>query len=351
MKAYVLHGVNDIRLEEVDKPGPGKGEVLLKVMACGVCGSDIPRIYQNGAHNMPLIPGHEFSGIIEEIGEGVSEKLAGKRAGVFPLIPCRECKPCRDNLYEMCRSYDYLGSRSDGAYAEYVKVREWNIIELPDSVSYEAAAMLEPISVALHAIRRVDLNKKDRIAVCGMGTIGQLILMILISSGYSEIYSIGKGSAQKERACSSGLLNDRYCDTRKEDTKSWIREKAGDIDVYFECVGKNETLSLGVECAAPRGRIVTVGNPYSDMTLDRDIYWKILRNQLTVSGTWNSSFTHDKDDDWHKVIDMMQSGLILPERLITHRLSLSDLEKGLHIMRDRTEDYCKVMMTAETGID
>ena len=346
MKAYVLHGVNDIRLEEVERPGPGEGEVLIRVMACGICGSDIPRIYQNGAHNMPLIPGHEFSGIVEETGSGVSKRLKGKRAGIFPLIPCMECDPCKEGLHEMCRSYDYLGSRSDGAFAEYVKVPEWNMIELPDGVSYEAAAMLEPLSVAVHAIRRAAVRPGDRIAVCGMGTIGQLVTMVLIKSGYTDIYAIGKGSAQKDRAEASGLFCGRYCDTTKEDASGWIKDKAGSIDLFFECVGKNETLSLGVDSASYGGRIVTAGNPYSDMTLERDTYWKILRNQLTVTGTWNSSFTHSDGDDWHYAIGMLEKGLIDPERLITHRLSLDSLEKGLWLMRDKSGDYCKVMMTA-----
>ena len=116
MKAQVLYGIGNIKLTNVDEPVPRKGEALVRVMCCGICGSDIPRIYKSGAHNMPIIPGHEFSGVVEECKD--KPALVGKRVGVFPLIPCRECSQCRAGHYEMCENYDYLGSRSDGGFAE-----------------------------------------------------------------------------------------------------------------------------------------------------------------------------------------------------------------------------------------
>ena len=182
MKAYVLHGPNDIRYEEMDVPTPAKGEVLVEVKAAGVCGSDIPRIYQTGAHKHPLIPGHEFAGVVSGIGEGVGGEWIGKRVGIFPLIPCGKCGPCQNKQYEMCRNYDYVGSRRDGAYAEYVTVPAANLIELPDKVSFEAAAMLEPMAVAVHAMRRVSIKAEDIVVICGVGTIGTLLLMYLMEA-------------------------------------------------------------------------------------------------------------------------------------------------------------------------
>ena len=132
MKAWVLNKVGEIKFEEVDRPVPKEGEVLLRVRAAGICGSDIPRVYQTGAHRMPLIPGHEFSGAVEEVGLGVDPKWGGKAVGVFPLIPCRKCEPCKAGHFELCRSYDYVGSRRDGAFAEFVTVPAANLLELPD---------------------------------------------------------------------------------------------------------------------------------------------------------------------------------------------------------------------------
>ena len=115
------------------------------------------------------------------------------------------------------------------------------------------------------------------------------------------------------------------------------------VDVFFECVGKNETLKQAVALTGAAGRIMLVGNPASDMTLEKEIYWKILRNQLTVMGTWNSSFTHSHEDDWHYVLEQLKTRRINPSEFITHRFPLEELDKGLEIMRDKKEDYGKVM--------
>ena len=345
MKAYVLHGANDIRYEEVEKPVAKNGEVIVAVKAVGICGSDIPRIYQTGAHVHPLIPGHEFAGRVVEIGSGVDPKWKDKAVGVFPLIPCGECVPCKHKQYEMCRHYNYLGSRCDGGFAEYVAVPERNLIELPFGVSYEQAAMLEPMSVAVHCMRRISPKKDDKVFVYGLGTIGLLLVMFLKESGIENLYVIGNKEFQKSNILKLGIDEGNYCDSKVIDVTGWIMEKTHSIgaDCIFECIGKNETVSKCIENAAPAGKVMLVGNPYSDMALDKNIYWKILRNQLTLTGTWNSSFICEEDDDWHYVVNKIANGLVKPEELISHRFSLEGLEKGMQIMRDKSEDYVKVM--------
>jgi L-iditol 2-dehydrogenase len=120
-------------------------------------------------------------------------------------------------------------------------------------------------------------------------------------------------------------------------------------DVFFECVGSNEVASLAVDCAAPAGSVCFVGNPHSDMMFEKNVYWKILRNQLTINGTWNSSFlgADAPDDDWHYVLGRLEKGSVSPEKLITQRYSLEDIHKGFELMRDKTEDYVKVMYVKE----
>ena len=124
MKAWVLSDIGNICLNDVDVPNPGPEEVLIRVQAAGICGSDIPRIYESGAHMMPLVTGHEFSGVVEGIGKKASPFWMRKRVGIFPMIPCGHCRPCVTGHPEMCRDYDYIGSRRDGAFAEYVTVPE-----------------------------------------------------------------------------------------------------------------------------------------------------------------------------------------------------------------------------------
>lgn len=358
MKAWVLHGVNDFRYEEHREPVPADDEVLVHVRAVGICGSDIPRVYQTGAHVHPLVPGHEFAGEVVGLGENADDKWNGKRVGIFPLIPCGECAPCRSKQYEMCRNYSYLGSRRDGAFTDYVAVPEANLIELPDNVTYEQAAMLEPMSVAVHAMRRgfVLSEGKDvselTVAVCGLGTIGLLLTMFLRQAGIQNILAIGNKEFQKKQVLELGLSAEQYCDCRKSDAQEWINtvtDGAG-VDIFFECVGKNETVRQAVESTMPAGSIVFVGNPYSDMCFEKNVYWKILRNQLKITGTWNSSFTHENTDDWHYVLDCLRKKTVAPECMISHTYSMEQLIDGFHIMRDKTEDYVKIMAVNKTEL-
>lgn len=345
MKAWVLHQINDLRFEKLEIPVPAAREVLVKVQAAGICGSDIPRIYQTGTYSYPLIPGHEFSGVVEELGEGVDNSWLNRRVGIFPLIPCSSCIPCRNEQYEMCRRYSYLGSRRDGGFAEYAAVPVQNLIGLPDCVSFEEAAMLEPMAVAVHAMRRACPAVSDTAVICGLGTIGLLLLMFLREAGVKNILAAGNKDFQKQMALRQGLPADNYCDTRSRDAGSWIMERTegAGADIFFECVGKNETYAAAVQSTAPAGKVLLLGNPHSSMHLEKDVYWKILRNQLTVTGTWNSSFIHHPDDDWHYVLERLTHRRISPASLITHRFPLERMEQGLEIMRDKTEDYIKIM--------
>lgn len=344
MKAYVLHGISDIRFEEVEKPHIRENEVLVKVKAVGVCGSDIPRIYVTGTYSYPLIPGHEFSGLVEAVGGETGQEWLGKRVGVFPLISCGECIPCKNKQYEMCRHYNYLGSRCDGGFAEYVAVPVWNLIELPEGVAFEEAAMLEPMAVAVHAIRQMDLKGQETAAVIGLGTVGILLTMFLREMGIKKILTVGNKDFQKEMVSKQGISAEDYCDSRQCQVDRWLQSAAGEkgIDVIFECVGKQETIIQAIENVMPGGRVQLVGNPASDILLGRNVYWKILRNQLTVKGSWNSSFTHDAEDDWHYVLERLAQRRVSPGQYITQKFSFERLEEGFHIMRDKSQEYVKV---------
>ena len=372
-KAWVLHEIGDIRLEDVDIPEPAENEVLVNVKAVGICGSDVPRVYETGAHRMPLIPGHEFSGVVVKTGAKVSADLEGMRGAVSPKIPCRKCEMCAKGETDLCLNYDYTGSRRDGAFGEYVCVPVDNLIELVDNISFEEGAMIEPLAVAANAVRTgcAGIDPSDngvKIAVCGMGTIGLMVVMLLMDMGFSDIYVIGNKDSQRDKAIDLGIRPENYCDMRTSDPVLWIKEKTKGVSVYFECVGSNESIRYGLETGAPKSRQILVGNPRSDMSFSRNTYWEILRKQMSIIGIWNSSYRKALDvgssrqegcsvnakgagtaqiDDWHYVLGRLEAGGINPSKLITHRFPLNDLEKGLLIMRDKTEDYCKIMICNE----
>ena len=164
MKAYVLNKIGDLSYQDVPKPELKKDWALIKVKAAGICSSDIPRIYERGTYHFPTIPGHEFAGDVVKVNGEKYTDIVGKRVSVFPLIPCGKCSQCKKKMYEMCENYDYIGSRRNGGFAEYVEVPVWNLIELGENISYESAALMEPLSVALHAIRKANISKNNSIA-------------------------------------------------------------------------------------------------------------------------------------------------------------------------------------------
>ena len=346
MKAYILEDVNNLKLQETKDPQLKSNEVLVEVKAAGICGSDIPRIYKTGAHKHPIIPGHEFSGIVKATNGIEDEKWIGKRVGVFPLIPCYNCSPCKNLHFEMCRNYSYLGSRRDGAFAEYVAVPVKNLIELPNNISFEVAAMLEPMSVAVHAIRLSKMIPSNNVVVCGLGTIGSMIALFLKKLGVSNLFLIGNKDIQHNNAKIIGVEDENFCDIRTKDVNRWIMESTNGegVDIFFECVGKNETINLAINNTSASGNIVLIGNPYSDITFNKKVYWLILRNQITINGSWNSCFTQNIDDDWHFVLNYLTENSLDVSFLISHKFSFEHLEKGLHIMRDKSEDYCKIMI-------
>jgi len=365
MKAWVLSKTGDIKLQNGDVPLMGQGEVRINVRACGICGSDIPRIYETGAHNMPLTPGHEFAGVVEAIGKDVDSYWLGSRVAVCPKIPCGKCINCKNDKPDGCTSYDYSGSRRDGAYAEYVNVPATQLLELPDNVTFEAGAMLEPLAVATNAVRRGCNNisyiapKNSTIVICGVGTIGLMVLMLLREMGYHNIFVIGNKDNQKKHAESLGVAAENFCDKRIDDPVTWLKDKSKGVDIFFECVGSNESINYALQTLGFESRLVLVGNPKSDMTFSRNTYWNILRNQIELIGIWNSSYSQyensQKDaneedyliDDWHYVLKLIENGKINPEQLISHRYAIEDLESGLIIMRDKLENYTKVMMVNE----
>lgn len=343
MYALNLHEVGDLRYEMVPIPKREPDEALLWVRACGICGSDIPRVYTKGTYHFPTIIGHEFAG---EIIEAEDLSLIGNGAAVFPLIPCGNCPACEDGYYAQCADYDYYGSRRDGAMSQYIAVKTRNLVILPKEVSYRAAAMCEPAAVSLHAFRKAKVHEGDTVVIFGVGPIALLFASWAREADAKHVVLAARSDERAEFARSLGFID--VINTEKRDVSAFVRSLTGGngADVCVEGTGSEEALETCLDCIKNFGRVVTVGNPVGDMHLSQDAYWKILRRELTIVGTWNSSFS-EQQNDWQDVIDAMRDKIIDPEALITHTFSLEEYEKAFHIMRDKTEPYCKVMFTMD----
>ena len=346
MKACVLHAVGDLRYEDVPLPEPKSGEVRIRVRACGVCGSDIPRIFSKGTYTFPTIPGHEFAGEIDGVGSHVDPALVGKRVAVFPLMPCRKCAPCAIGAYAQCEAYDYLGSRCNGAFAEYVCAPVWNLVIIPDAVSFEEAAMTEPAAVAVHALRQAGIDTGDMVAIWGAGPIGVMLAQWATTGGASNI--LLADIDPEKRAFAQNLKLGEVCDPRENDPKAILRQltEGRGADVVVEASGSSSAFEQCMLAARSFGRVVLMGNPAGDMKLSQQAYWAILRNELKIYGTWNSSFTALPRNEWQIVLEAMAENRFNVKPLITHRVSLDQLPEALSMMRDRTEFFSKVMFIA-----
>lgn len=343
MKANVLFGVNDLKYTDVALPILKTGEVLVKVKAAGICGSDVARVFKTGTYHFPTIIGHEFSGIVCDVKDSADVQWIGKHVSVFPLKPCFKCESCKNKKYELCSNYDYLGSRCDGGFAEYVAVPIWNLLEMPDTISFEAAAMMEPASVALHALKQSNFTKGDTVAIIGPGTIGMILSKLALLSGAKNVFLIGRTPEKLKFANSIGIVD--TCNSTQENVENWIKEKTNNlgVDISFEGTGVSTSLNICLNITKKSGKVVTLGNPHGDMTLDKATYWKILRNQLTLIGTWNSEF-NTEHSDWEQIKEYIIQGKLDLASLITHRLNFEQLLEGLNIMKNSNIYSNKIML-------
>lgn len=335
MKAYVLHGINDLRYDDIDMPDCPKGWAIIKVKAAGICSSDIARIFTKGTYHFPTIPGHEFSGIVDSVGDEKNSELIGKHVGIFPLIPCGECTQCKEKHYETCTNYDYLGSRRDGGFAEYVSVPIWNLLLLDNRIPFTSAAMLEPLSVALHATKQAGLEIGDTVAIVGSGMIGICAAQWAKKMRAKNVTIIGRNESKRCLVEKCGIEY-HICNDK---------DSIGQYDVVLEAVGSQSAIELSIHAAKPRGKIVFMGNPTGDVTLAQDTYWRILRKQLRIVGTWNSSYDGTNISDWTEAVNALKDSDVNVSPLISHIYTQAELKKGLELMRNHSEPYCKVMTT------
>lgn len=330
MKAYVLHGIGDLRCEDCPMPELRPGWALIKVSAAGICSSDIPRIFEKGTYHFPTSPGHEFCGVVERTANPEDSGWVGRRVGVFPLIPCMACPSCARGEYETCSNYDYVGSRRDGGFAEYAAAPVWNLIQLPGEISDVQGALLEPAAVALHAVRRADIRPHSSVCVVGTGGIGLLAGQWARRCGADRVVIKGRSCEKEALARRCGL---DYTGVTPEER----------FDRVIEAVGSSAALEESLTLAAPGGRVVLMGNPDGSKTLAQNVYWQILRKQLTLSGTWNSSHG-GVDSDWEASVRAIAQGALGVEKIVTHIVDKDDLPQALHMMRSRTGPFCKIVV-------
>ncbi|WBU39263.1 galactitol-1-phosphate 5-dehydrogenase [Homoserinibacter sp. YIM 151385] len=337
MTAVQMHGPGDLRVEQVEIPTPGPGEMLVAVAACGVCGSDIPRMNVNGAYRHPIICGHEFSGHVTQVADDVTAFQVGDLVSVPPLLPCRRCESCLEGHFSLCEDYDYFGSRRDGAYAQFVIVPEDNALKMPEGLDPRAAAMIDPSAIALHALLRTGVGPGSRVAVIGAGPIGLFAVQWARIKGATEILAVDLNEQKAAMAVEAGATH-----TANGDEEARAHAGKG-YDVVIESAGVPPTIALAVSLVARRGHAAFIGIPNSTVQLEKAVFSHFLRNEVTLHGSWNSFSAPFPGREWTESAERLASGELRWEFMITHELGLEALPETMKQLFDRSIFSSKVL--------
>ncbi len=346
MRAVVLHAVGELKYEQVAVPSLRPGTVRVRVGFCGVCGSDIPRCFEKGTYHFPTICGHEFAGTVESVAADVTDFRAGDRVAVFPLLWCGRCSACEAGRYAQCMDYGYLGSRSDGGFAEFVVAPARNLLRVPGNVSLEVASMTEPAAVALHALRRANREVfGSTLAIFGAGPIGILVAQWARAMGARSVLLFDILPAKLELARRMGFSG--VFDSRSADPVKVINEQtAGEgAHIAIEAAGVPATLNAAISVTRRGGATVMLGNPSGDAAIPAKLISQAMRREIDLAGTWNSDYSPTGNhDDWHAVMNAFASGQVDPAALITHNVGLGEAIPALQMMHARKEFFAKVLV-------
>ncbi len=324
MKAVRMYAPRDLRLEQVPVPEIKADEALIKIMAVGICGSDIPRINQYGAHVSPIIPGHEFSGQIVEAGSELKNFKVGDRVTVPPIMPCFKCEFCEQGHYSLCKDYKYFGSRNDGAFAQYLAVPEVNLLKIADNVSYEAGATTDPLANALHAIKRGGFKAGDKVCVMGVGAIGLFVLQYAKAKGAAKVVAVDVNDKKLEAARNCGA--DIAINGMDEDVaEQIIKATDGGADLCVDASGFPPAQHNAIMATAKHGTTVLLGISHKPLTLSEECVDWVMRGEKAIVGSWNSFSKPFPGWEWTHGVESLADGTIDAEKVITHKLRLEDV--------------------------
>ncbi|MGX7245570.1 galactitol-1-phosphate 5-dehydrogenase [Enterococcus quebecensis] len=340
MKALEVVGETKMILSELEKPQLATDKVRIKVAYCGVCGSDLPRYFAGGVHSFPQVLGHEFSGVVETVGANVTEMISGDRVAVAPLIPCGECDACQKGEPAMCSNYSFIGSREPGAMAEYVTVPAKNCVKVPEKLSLKEAALLEPLTVAIHGIERINLKAGVSVLVLGAGTIGLLTVLALRARGVGEITVADLNTKKLSMAQKIGA--DYIVDPNEQPLEEYFKDRELP-EVVIETAGSAFTQVQAIQLVKKRGKVSYVGTCTKEVVFSPEDFEKILRGELEITGSWMSYSAPFPGYEWLAGLRYMAEGEIDVKPLITGIYSLTDKEKPFDAINKKDSEQIKVL--------
>jgi L-iditol 2-dehydrogenase len=343
MKAIQIHGPRDARYEEVPDPKPGPDDVLVRVKAVAICGTDVELFegtmfyITSGLTKYPFIPGHEWSGEVVETGSNVTAFRPGDAVVGECSIGCRKCKRCQRGAYNLCADRSETGLlKQPGAMAEYICYPQHTLHKV-DGLSYEQAAFIEPTGIAVNPARKTRITPADRVAVMGPGPIGLFAVQVAKAYGAKQVILVGDSDFRLQAGLALGA--DAVADFRKGDVAEQVRlaTQGEMVDVVIEAVGRKSVWPLIASIVAPGARVAMTGlfaGEICDVNFD-----PLVVQEISVLGSLGAPGM------WPECISLHQRGLIRTDKIITHRLALADFVEAIEISQARAEGTIKVVLT------
>lgn len=308
MKAAVLYAKGDIRFDDFEEPQVGPGQVKVAVKAVGVCGSDLPRVWGDEAHYFPIVLGHEFSGVVTEVGEGVTRVAVGDHVSGAPLMPCMKCDVCQQGNYSQCKTYGFIGSRNQGAFGEYVVLPEANAVLLDPAVPFTVGAFIEPSTVGLHGLFCADYRAGEDVAILGGGTIG------LLTAQWCKIFgakSVSVFDIDEDRLAVARELGIDYTfNTLEEGYQQRALDATGGkgFGFVFETAGNPITMNIAFDIAGPKSSVCFIGNSHKTVSFDAKRFELMNRKEFKLTGSWMSFSAPFPGREWSLTAHYMATG-------------------------------------------
>ena len=341
MRCVVLTGNRQLEVKDRVESPLDIDSCRVRIDAAGVCSTDIHRGFEGGAYSYPLVMGHELAGTIVDVGASTANKRRlGEKVTIFPLLPCFHCEACIREAYMQCRNYDYYGSRRDGGFAEQLDIKSWNLIPVPEEVLIENAALTEPTSVVVHALTQLGVlpnpPRTGRMVILGAGFLGLLATDLLRqTSPELQVTVIDRNKGKLDKAAE---LNARTILIRDQSDWTTILDRhEAEYALVLEGTGAPVSFAASTRLAAPNGRVVWMGNISSDLILPANLVSQILRKELHIQGSWNSTYSGEAKSDWTHALELMRQGFG-PSRYVSRTIDLDGLPQTLHRLHQEKLD-------------
>lgn len=334
MKAAVVCANEDVRYMDYEEPQVSTGMVKIRVKASGICGSDIPRVLHHGVHFYPIVLGHEFSGEVVEIGEGVTKVQVGDKVTGAPLLPCLKCDDCQNGNYSLCKHYSFIGSRQQGSNADYVVIPERNAVPFDKSISYEQGAMFEPSTVALHGLTLNDYKGGEYVAVLGCGTIG------IFTAQWAKIFGAKKvvvfDISDERLALAKRMGADEVVNTSKDDFIAEAKAITGGkgYGYVFETAGQVPTMHMAFELAGNKANVCFIGTPHVDLTFTPKMWENMNRKEFRLTGSWMSYSAPFPGKEWGLTAHYFATGqLKYDPEFVYKKIPMSQAQEAFQLFK------------------